>query len=132
VGPRSSGHGDPGNDRIAQECRIPCRRGGRLIGLCTAYLDLHSVRFGIRCWVEDLVVAPDRRSEGIGAALLARAREWAAGRGASHLELDTGHARADAQRFYGRQGEAHTGVSYSWQLSPTGGPQSGRGTGDQE
>jgi GNAT superfamily N-acetyltransferase len=92
--------------------------GGELVGLCTAYLDLNSVRFGLRCWVEDLVVAPRLRSEGIGARLLARAREWATEHGASHLELDTGDARADAQRFYERQGEAHIGVSYSWALPP--------------
>ena len=24
----------------------------RLVGLCTAYLDLNSIRFGSRCWVE--------------------------------------------------------------------------------
>jgi GNAT superfamily N-acetyltransferase len=92
--------------------------GARLVGLCTAYLDLLSVRYGLRCWVEDLVVAPDRRSEGLGARLLAAARRWAAERGATHLELDTGRARRDAQRFYDRQGEAHVGVSYSWALAP--------------
>src|SRR4029450_5004385 len=27
---------------------------GELVGLCTAYQDLHSVRFGYRAWVEDL------------------------------------------------------------------------------
>ena len=27
-------------------------RDGRLVGVCTAYLDFHSVRFGRRCWVE--------------------------------------------------------------------------------
>ena len=42
------------------------RRPGRILGLCTAYQDLHSVRFGYRAWVEDLVVDPERRSLGIG------------------------------------------------------------------
>lgn len=90
--------------------------GGELAGLCTAYLDLHSVRFGRRCWVEDLAVHPDRRSEGIGAALLRRAREWAAGRGASHLELDTGEARVAAQRFYEQEGAGRRSFSYGWEL----------------
>jgi GNAT superfamily N-acetyltransferase len=87
-----------------------------LIGLCTGYLDLDSVRFGTRCWVEDLAVHPERRSEGVGQALLDAMRSWAAGRGATHLELDTGIDRSDAQRFYDRQGEAHKGISYSWPL----------------
>lgn len=93
---------------------------GRLVGLCTAYVDLHSVRYGPRCWIEDLAVAPDRRSEGIGARLLTRARGWATERGATHLELDTGRARTGAQRFYERQGDAQIGVSYSWALPALG------------
>lgn len=89
---------------------------GGLAGLCCPYLDVHSVRFGQRCWVEDLVVRADRRSEGIGDGLLAAARDWAMANGATHIELDTGEAQLDAQRFYERQGEAHRGISYSWAL----------------
>src|SRR3954447_5171066 len=37
-----------------------------LLGLCTAYLELSSVRFGPRCWVEDLAVSPEHRSQGVG------------------------------------------------------------------
>ena len=89
---------------------------GEAIGLCTAYLDLHSVRFGLRCWVEDLAVDPGRRSQGVGGALLDAAAVWARERGATHLELDTGLARTDAQRFYDRRDPAATGYSYSWGL----------------
>ena len=53
---------------------------GAIAGFCSAYLDLLSVRYGLRCWVEDLAVDPDRRSRGIGGELLAAAREWAAAR----------------------------------------------------
>ena len=35
-----------------------------LVGFATVYLDFVSVRFGQRAWVEDLAVAPDRRSAG--------------------------------------------------------------------
>jgi GNAT superfamily N-acetyltransferase len=89
---------------------------GDLLGLCTAYLELDSVRFGQRCWVEDLAVSPGHRSEGIGGALLDAAGEWARERGATHLELDTGVAREDAQRFYERRDPATKGFSYSWRL----------------
>jgi GNAT superfamily N-acetyltransferase len=89
---------------------------GRLIGFCTAYIDLESVRFGRRCWVEDLAVDPDRRSEGVGAALLAQARDWARGRGATHLELDSAEARTDAHRFYEREDASWRSISYSWVL----------------
>jgi GNAT superfamily N-acetyltransferase len=90
--------------------------GDRAVGFCTAYLELNSVRFGMRCWIEDLAVDPARRSERIGGALLDAAEDWARKRGATHLELDTGLARADAQRFYERRDPAAKGFSYSWPL----------------
>jgi ribosomal protein S18 acetylase RimI-like enzyme len=89
---------------------------GELVGLCTAYIDLNSVRFGRRCWVEDLAVDPERRSQGVGGALLDGAEEWARERRATHLELDTGLDRTDAQRFYERRGPATKGFNYSWRL----------------
>ena len=61
---------------------------GRIIGFVTGYLDIHSVRFGYRCWVEDLAVDPELRSRGVGKAapggdprLGARARSHAPGAG---------------------------------------------------
>jgi GNAT superfamily N-acetyltransferase len=89
-------------------------REGRVVGICTAYIDLLSVRFGRRCWVEDLAVDPAERSRGVGARLLARAREWAARHGASHLELDSGEARTDAHRFYEREGAHGRSLSFGW------------------
>ena len=90
--------------------------GGDLIGFCTAYLELNSVRFGRRCWVEDLAVDPDRRSEGVGKALLDAAKDWARGAGATHLELDSGLERTDAHRFYEREGPSWKSYSYAWEL----------------
>ena len=91
-------------------------RPGRILGLCTGYQDLHSVRFGYRAWVEDLVVDPDCRSLGIGKALLDAAKAWARERGATHLELDSAEARADAHRFYEREGAHYRAISFGWQL----------------
>jgi GNAT superfamily N-acetyltransferase len=93
----------------------------RLVGLCTAYLELNSVRFGQRCWVEDLAVDPGHRSQGIGGRLLDAAVDWAAGRGATHLELDTAETRVDAQRFYERRQPAWRSVSYAFVLGPGSG-----------
>jgi len=89
---------------------------GDLLGLCTAYLDLNSVRFGPRCWVEDLAVSPDHRSRGVGKALLDAAKDWARDRGASHLELDSGDARPDAHRFYEREDPSWTSRCFAWEL----------------
>ena len=94
---------------LAEEERKP-------VGFVTAYLDLLSVRFGLRCWVEDLAVDSEWRSRGIGAALLDAAKAWARQRGASHLELDSGIARTEAQRFYERQSPSWSGLQYAWVL----------------
>ena len=89
---------------------------GELLGFATAYLELNSVRYGQRCWVEDLAVNPERRSEGVGKALLEAAKDWARERGATHLELDSGEQRRDAHRFYEREEPAWRGLQYSWLL----------------
>lgn len=89
---------------------------GDRVGICTAYFDLHSVRFGYRAWVEDLVVDPARRSQGVGKALLDAAKAWARERGATHLELDSAEARVDAHRFYERERPSWRSISYAWEL----------------
>lgn len=89
---------------------------GALIAFCTAYLELDSVRFGQRCWVEDFAVDPQRRSKGVGAALLSAVKEWARNAGATHLELDSGLARADAHRFYEREGGTRQSYTFGWEI----------------
>jgi GNAT superfamily N-acetyltransferase len=84
--------------------------------VCTVSLDLRSIRFGLRAWVEDLAVDPARRSSGVGKALLDAAKAWGRARGATHLELDSGDARADAHRFYERERPDWAGRCYGWAL----------------
>lgn len=90
--------------------------GDAVVGICTVYLDILSVRYGQRAWVEDLAVDPARRSGGIGKALLDAAKEWAAARGATHLELDSAFSRPDAHRFYEREEFSWDGRSFAWAL----------------
>jgi GNAT superfamily N-acetyltransferase len=61
----------------------------------------HSIR---KLYVDDLVTAEAERSRGIGSALLAELRDRAVAAGCSMLELDSGVHRADAHRFYMREG----------------------------
>jgi GNAT superfamily N-acetyltransferase len=100
---------DPSSTILVAEHR------GRLLGFLTAYLDVNSVRYGQRCWVEDLAVSPDDRSQGVGGELLEAGKSWARERGATHLELVTAMFRPDAQRFYERR-DPVAGHSYSWLL----------------
>ena len=90
--------------------------GGTLLGLCTVYLDFPSLRFGWRCWVEDLVVHRDHRSLGVGRLLLDAAADWGRQRGATHLELDSAPVRLDAHRFYARAGLAQDSAAFSRRL----------------
>lgn len=90
--------------------------GTQIAGICSVYIDIDSVRYGLRAWVEDLAVAGENRSGGVGAGLLRAAREWAREHGATHLELDSGVRRTDAHRFYERERPAWTGIQYAWQL----------------
>jgi GNAT superfamily N-acetyltransferase len=90
--------------------------GDALVGFCTAYLELNSVRFGRRCWIEDLAVDPERRSRGVGTALLDAAKDWARGAGATHIELYSGLARSDAHRFYARPKPRWKSYGYAWEL----------------
>jgi GNAT superfamily N-acetyltransferase len=101
---------DPGAAVLVAEHR------GELLGLCTAYLDMNSVRFGPRCWVEDLAVSPEHRSQGVGKDLLDAAKDWARDRGATHLELDSSDRRVDAHRFYAREEPSWRSVCFAWEL----------------
>jgi GNAT superfamily N-acetyltransferase len=89
---------------------------GEIVGLCTAYDDIESVRFGRRVWVEDLAVHPDRRSLRIGKQLLDEAKRWARDRGATHLELDSAETRPDAHRFYEREQPDTRSRCYGWKV----------------
>jgi len=86
--------------------------GDSIVGLASVYADFLSIRYGKRCWLQDLVVSKSRRSEGIGARLMAAAADWARERGCTHLELSSGIGRIDAHRFYRSQGMTQ-GVVYT-------------------
>ena len=117
---------DPRRAEVALEQAIESRdsvillaeagANGPLIGLCSCYQDMHSVRFGYRAWVEDLAVDPEWRSRGVGKALLDAARGWGRERGAMHLELDSSMERRDAHRFYEREGAEYKSISFGWRL----------------
>ena len=55
-------------------------------------------------YVGELVVAGGCVRRGVGRALMTAAEQWAAGRGLSHLTLETGAANLAARGFYGALG----------------------------
>ncbi len=78
--------------------------GEELVGLASVYADIDSIRYGKRCWLQDLAVSSRHRDRGIGKMLLDAATEWARERGCTHLQLSSGGGRQDAHRFYLAQG----------------------------
>jgi ribosomal protein S18 acetylase RimI-like enzyme len=63
--------------------------------------------------IEDVRVAVNRRSRGIGEQMVRWAVEEAHARGCKLVELLTHHTRLDAQRFYERLGfsRSHVGMT---------------------
>ena len=63
--------------------------------------------------VDELVVSPRHRRQGIGSALLQRIAETAAEMGCKRLELDSAHHRSQAHTFYERLGFHNRALLFS-------------------
>ena len=71
-----------------------------------------NLAWGRHLYVDDLVTLPEARSRGCGAALLSWLAEFARSEGARQLHLDSGIERADAHRFYRREGLEVSGFHF--------------------
>ena len=70
-----------------------------------------------KLYVDDLVVDEGRRSQGIGAVLLDHLEHVARDHGAHCVELDSGHQRTGAHRFYRSRGYRDTSLKFRKDLS---------------
>jgi GNAT superfamily N-acetyltransferase len=69
-----------------------------------------------KLYVDDLVTSAERRSEGIGAALLTELARRAREAGCRAIDLDSGVTRADAHRFYIRERMPITSFHFAREL----------------
>jgi len=93
---------------------VVAEEGGRVVGcLQLCILPGLSSLGASRGLIEDVRVASDRRSRGIGEQLVQWALGEAKARGCKLVELLTHHTRVDAQRFYERLGfaKSHVGMT---------------------
>jgi GNAT superfamily N-acetyltransferase len=67
-------------------------------------------------FLDDLVTRPDVRSHGVGAALLEEVMARGERAGCERIELDSGTANRDAQRFYERHGMAIVATHFAKDL----------------
>ena len=93
---------------------VVAEEGGRVVGcLQLCVLPGLSSQGASRGLIEDVRVASDRRSRGIGEQLVGWAVEQSRAKGCKVVELLTHHSRVDAQRFYERLGfqKSHVGMT---------------------
>jgi len=100
-------------DRDPNLALVVAEEQGSVVGLQLCILPGLSSQGASRALIEDVRVASDRRSRGIGEQLV----QWAIGearvKNCKLVELLTHHTRADAQRFYERLGfhRSHVGMT---------------------
>jgi len=82
------------------------------VGLA-GYRPQESLIRGPFCYVDDLVVAPHVRRQGVGAALLDAVAAQARTTGLPHLVLDTALDNALGQRFYFRYGMLPAAIRFA-------------------
>lgn len=82
---------------------------GDIVGFLV--LSYVSALTGLRAWIDDIAVDPERRRQGIGQALVEAAIQRASRRGATHLFMDTSRGSLEVQRFYRACGFEENGVA---------------------
>lgn len=94
---------------------LAARQDGEVVALA-GYRQLENLLYGRFVYIDDLVVAPDARSHGVGERLISAVRAEAIEQGCTCLVLDTAAQNALAQRFYFRQGLLLKGLHFSQSL----------------
>ncbi len=85
--------------------RIFVARGcGRIIGMVSLLFTVSTAEGSSACWLEDMVVRPEFREEGVGSLLLQHAIDFACSNGFSRITLLTDRANEGAIYFYRRHG----------------------------
>lgn len=83
---------------------LAARQEGRVVGMVSLLYTVSTALGGRVALLEDLVVLPALRGQGLGARLLAQALELAQGQGCLRITLLTDADNFAAHKFYARQG----------------------------
>lgn len=94
--------------------------GSEIVGYLLASAHLTFLADGEVVWIEELMVAEERRRTGTGAELVRHAEEWAADRGAAYVSLTSRRAGA----FYLAQGYEDSATFYRKLCPPPAAPTS--------
>lgn len=85
-------------------CILAARDGERIVGMVNLLFTVSTALGAPVALLEDVVVAPERRGQGIGGALIEAAVAAARARGCRRVTLLTDGTNRDAQRLYARHG----------------------------
>jgi ribosomal protein S18 acetylase RimI-like enzyme len=92
-------------------CVLVAEREGVVVGMCTVQTVISTVEGGPVGWVEDVVVAPQCKGQGVGRKLLERLENWAVEAGLARLQLLADRDNAAALGFYGHLGWRPTALA---------------------
>jgi ribosomal protein S18 acetylase RimI-like enzyme len=86
----------------SHSCFFVAERDGEVVGFLSSELREGSPAFEPKTWaaIEDIYVASDQRSLGIGHALFEACRKWAKEKGAVGVSLQVAAGNARARKFY--------------------------------
>ena len=89
--------------------RIFCAREGALVlGMVSLLFTVSTAEGGRSAWLEDMVVHPEHRNQGVGERLIRHALDSAKTLGCTRVTLLTDGVNTDAMRFYERAGFARS------------------------
>ena len=87
------------------------RENGTVVGMINLLFTVSTALGGPVCWLEDMVVRPDRRGAGIGSQLIVHAITLARAQGYRRITLMTDDSNSDARRFYEGHGFARSDMA---------------------
>jgi ribosomal protein S18 acetylase RimI-like enzyme len=90
---------DPSRGRI-----FVARVNGEIVGMVSLLFTVSTAEGAPACWLEDMVVRPDQRGNGLGARLLETGVSYAKANGFTRITLLTDRTNEGAIRFYQRHG----------------------------
>ncbi len=97
-----------GNPRIGRI--YVAREDGRVVGMVSTLYTISTAEGGKAAWLEDMVVLPERRGQGVGAALLAHAVVGAREEGCLRLTLLSDEDNDMAHAVYAAEGFQFSGM----------------------
>lgn len=85
-------------------CLMVAENNGRVVGMCSGQLTISTAEGGPALLIEDVIVAPDCRHQGIGRRLIDAVAGWAGERGVQRLQLLADTSNSTALLFYRQLG----------------------------